>query len=81
MEKKTSGKIAVYDLGGGTFDISILEISDGAFELKSARGDNFLGGKDFDARVIGYLIEDFRKEHGIDLHGDMFCFGAAARSC
>jgi molecular chaperone DnaK len=71
MEKKTSGKIAVYDLGGGTFDISILEISDGAFELKSARGDNFLGGKDFDARVIGYLIEDFRKEHGIDLHGDM----------
>ena len=67
MDKKTSGTIAVYDLGGGTFDISILEIGDGVFEVKSTNGDTFLGGEDFDARVIDYLADEFRKEQGIDL--------------
>ncbi len=70
MDKKTSGTIAVYDLGGGTFDISILEIGDGVFEVKSTNGDTFLGGEDFDARVIDYLAEEFRKEQGIDLRKD-----------
>jgi molecular chaperone DnaK len=67
LERKGSGTIAVYDLGGGTFDISILEIGDGVFEVKSTNGDTFLGGEDFDARIIDYLAEEFRKEHGIDL--------------
>jgi molecular chaperone DnaK len=70
MDKKTSGTIAVYDLGGGTFDISILEIGDGVFEVKSTNGDTFLGGEDFDARVIDYLADEFRKEQGIDLRKD-----------
>ncbi len=70
MDKKTSGTIAVYDLGGGTFDISILEIGDGVFEVKSTNGDTFLGGEDFDARVIDYLADEFRKEQGIDLRRD-----------
>ncbi len=70
MDKKTSGTIAVYDLGGGTFDISVLEIGDGVFEVKSTNGDTFLGGEDFDARVIDYLAEEFRKEQGIDLRKD-----------
>ncbi|HTW71650.1 MAG TPA: Hsp70 family protein, partial [Acetobacteraceae bacterium] len=70
MDKKASGTIAVYDLGGGTFDISILEIGDGVFEVKSTNGDTFLGGEDFDARVIDYLAEEFRKEQGIDLRRD-----------
>ena len=67
MDKKHTGTIAVYDLGGGTFDISILEIGDGVFEVKSTNGDTFLGGEDFDARVIDYLADEFRKEQGIDL--------------
>ena len=70
MDKKSSGLIAVYDLGGGTFDVSILEIGDGVFEVKSTNGDTFLGGEDFDLRVIEYLAEEFRKETGIDLRKD-----------
>jgi hypothetical protein len=67
LEKKGSGTIAVYDLGGGTFDISVLEIGDGVFEVKSTNGDTFLGGEDFDARIIDYLADEFQKEQGIDL--------------
>jgi molecular chaperone DnaK len=70
MDKKNTGTIAVYDLGGGTFDISVLEIGDGVFEVKSTNGDTFLGGEDFDQRVIDYLADEFRKEQGIDLRGD-----------
>ena len=70
MDKEASGTIAVYDLGGGTFDISILEIGDGVFEVKSTNGDTFLGGEDFDARIIDYLADEFKKENGIDLRED-----------
>src|SRR3954470_6657352 len=70
MDKKSSGLIAVYDLGGGTFDISILEIGDGVFEVRSTNGDTFLGGEDFDLRIIDYLAEEFRKDQGIDLRKD-----------
>jgi len=70
MDKKTAGTIAVYDLGGGTFDVSILEIGDGVFEVKSTNGDTFLGGEDFDQRVIDYLADEFKKENGIDLRSD-----------
>jgi molecular chaperone DnaK len=70
MEKKGSGTIAVYDLGGGTFDISILEIGDGVFEVKSTNGDTFLGGEDFDKKIIDYLADEFKKEQGIDLRND-----------
>ncbi|GIK99834.1 MAG: chaperone protein DnaK [Alphaproteobacteria bacterium] len=70
LEKKKTGVVAVYDLGGGTFDISILEIGDGVFEVKSTNGDTFLGGEDFDARIIDYLADEFRKEQGIDLRKD-----------
>jgi len=70
LEKKGSGIIAVYDLGGGTFDISVLEIGDGVFEVKSTNGDTFLGGEDFDARIIDYLADEFKKETGIDLRKD-----------
>ena len=70
MDKKHAGVIAVYDLGGGTFDVSVLEIGDGVFEVKSTNGDTFLGGEDFDVRVIDYLADEFKKEQGIDLRGD-----------
>lgn len=70
MEKKSTGQIAIYDLGGGTFDVSILEIGDGVFEVKATNGDTFLGGEDFDKRVMDYLAEEFQKEQGIDLRGD-----------
>src|SRR5579871_4401215 len=70
MEKKGSGTIAVYDLGGGTFDISVLEIGDGVFEVKSTNGDTFLGGEDFDKKIIDYLADEFKKEQGIDLRND-----------
>jgi molecular chaperone DnaK len=70
LDKKESGTIAVYDLGGGTFDISVLEIGDGVFEVKSTNGDTFLGGEDFDARVIDYLASEFKKDQGIDLRTD-----------
>lgn len=70
LDKKASGTIAVYDLGGGTFDISVLEIGDGVFEVKSTNGDTFLGGEDFDAKIIDYLAEEFKREQGIDLRRD-----------
>ncbi len=70
LEKKKSGTIAVYDLGGGTFDISVLEIGDGVFEVKSTNGDTFLGGEDFDKEIIDYLAGEFKKEQGIDLRQD-----------
>src|SRR4051794_24345424 len=70
LEKKGSGEISVYDLGGGTFDISILEVGDGVFEVKSTNGDTFLGGEDFDKRIMDYLADEFRKETGIDLRND-----------
>ena len=70
MDKKANGRIAVYDLGGGTFDISILEIGDGVFEVKSTNGDTFLGGEDFDARIIDYCASEFQREQGIDLRTD-----------
>ena len=70
LDKKKTGTIAVYDLGGGTFDISILEIGDGVFEVKSTNGDTFLGGEDFDMRLVEYLAAEFKKEQGIDLTKD-----------
>ena len=70
LDKKETGTIAVYDLGGGTFDVSVLEIGDGVFEVKSTNGDTFLGGEDFDAKIIDYLAEEFKKEQGIDLRSD-----------
>ena len=70
LDKKTAGTIAVYDLGGGTFDISILEIGDGVFEVKSTNGDTFLGGEDFDMKLVNYLADEFKKEQGIDLKND-----------
>ncbi|MET0677430.1 MAG: molecular chaperone DnaK [Bradyrhizobium sp.] len=70
LDKKGNGKIAVYDLGGGTFDVSILEIGDGVFEVKATNGDTFLGGEDFDMRIMDYLADEFRKEQGIDLRKD-----------
>ena len=70
LDKKNSGTIAVYDLGGGTFDISVLEIGDGVFEVKSTNGDTFLGGEDFDMRLVDYLADEFKKDQGIDLRND-----------
>ncbi len=70
LDKKGSGTIAVYDLGGGTFDVSILEIGDGVFEVKATNGDTFLGGEDFDSRIIDYLADEFKKENNIDLRQD-----------
>ncbi|MBM7050401.1 molecular chaperone DnaK [Rhizobium lusitanum] len=70
LDKKDGKTIAVYDLGGGTFDISILEIGDGVFEVKSTNGDTFLGGEDFDMRLVEYLVAEFKKDNGIDLKGD-----------
>src|SRR5690554_2783385 len=67
LDKKETKTIAVYDLGGGTFDITILEIDDGLFEVKSTNGDTFLGGEDFDMRIVNYLADEFKKEHGVDL--------------
>jgi len=70
LDKKASKKIAVYDLGGGTFDVSILELGDGVFEVKSTNGDTFLGGEDFDNTIVDYLLNEFKKENGIDLKSD-----------
>ena len=70
LEKKGSGIVAVYDLGGGTFDVSILEIGDGVFEVKSTNGDTFLGGEDFDIKIIDFLADEFKRENGIDLRQD-----------
>ena len=70
LDKKTEEKVAVFDLGGGTFDVSILELGDGVFEVKSTNGDTFLGGEDFDQRIIDYVAGEFKKEQGIDLRSD-----------
>ena len=70
LDKKESGTIVVYDLGGGTFDVSVLEIGDGVFEVKSTNGDTFLGGEDFDNKIVQYLIEEFKKDSGVDLKSD-----------
>ena len=70
LDKKDGGVIAVYDLGGGTFDVSVLEIGDGVFEVKATNGDTFLGGEDFDLRIVNYLADEFKKENGIDLRED-----------
>ena len=70
LDKKKNEVIAVYDLGGGTFDISILDVGDGVFQVRSTSGDTFLGGDDFDLRIMDYLIEQFKKDNGIDLHND-----------
>ena len=70
LDKKEAGTIAVYDLGGGTFDISVLEIGDGVFEVKSTNGDTFLGGEDFDMRIVDYFADEFKKDQGIDLRSD-----------
>ncbi|MBW8735270.1 MAG: molecular chaperone DnaK [Asticcacaulis sp.] len=70
LEKNDGKKIAVYDLGGGTFDVSVLEIGDGVFEVKSTNGDTFLGGEDFDMRIVDYLADEFKKENGVDLRSD-----------
>ncbi|MBP9752864.1 MAG: molecular chaperone DnaK [Proteobacteria bacterium] len=70
LEKKASGTVVVYDLGGGTFDVSVLEIGDGVFEVKSTNGDTFLGGEDFDMRIIEYICDEFKKDSGIDLRSD-----------
>ena len=69
-KKKENKKIAVYDLGGGTFDVSILELGDGVFEVKSTNGDTFLGGEDFDNIIVDYLIGEFKKDNGINLKTD-----------
>src|SRR5512136_2184245 len=70
LDKKKDEVIAVYDLGGGTFDISILDVGDGVFQVRSTSGDTFLGGDDFDQRIMDYLINEFKKQNGIDLHAD-----------
>src|SRR5690606_32614261 len=69
-DKKKSGKIAVFDFGGGTFDVSILDISDGVIEVKSTNGDTQLGGDDVDVKIINYLVEEFKKDNGVDLKQD-----------
>ncbi len=70
LDKEETQTIAVYDLGGGTFDVTILEIDDGLFEVKSTNGDTFLGGEDFDMRIVNYLADEFKKSNGVDLTKD-----------
>ena len=74
LDKKEARTIAVYDLGGGTFDVTILEIDDGLFEVKSTNGDTYLGGEDFDMRIVDYLASEFKKETGVDLKKDKIAF-------
>ncbi len=81
LDKKKSGKIAVYDLGGGTFDISILEIGDGVFEVKSTNGDTHLGGDDFDQRLIDHVAEEFKRENGVDLRKDVMALQRLKEAC
>ena len=80
LDKKKDEKIAVFDLGGGTFDISILELGDGVFEVKSTNGDTHLGGEDFDQRVMDYLVAEFKKDQGIDLRSDKMALQRSERS-
>ena len=77
LDKKGEETIAVYDLGGGTFDISVLEIADGVFEVKATNGDTQLGGDNWDDKIINWLVEDFKKEQGIDLSGDAYGHAAS----
>ena len=81
LDKRKNGTIAVYDLGGGTFDVSILEIGDGVFEVKSTNGDTFLGGEDFDMRLVEYLADEFKKEQGIDLRKDKLALQSGSERC
>jgi molecular chaperone DnaK len=81
MDKKGEEKIAVFDLGGGTFDISILELGDGVFEVKSTNGDTFLGGEDFDQRIIDYVADEFKKDQGIDLRTDKMALQRLKEAC
>ena len=81
LDKKQNKKIAVYDLGGGTFDVSILELGDGVFEVKSTNGDTFLGGEDFDNKIVNYLADEFKKENGINLKTDKLALQRLERSC
>ncbi len=81
MDKKKSGKIAVYDLGGGTFDISILEIGDGVFEVKATNGDTHLGGDDFDQALIDHVANEFKKQHGVDLRNDVMALQRLKEAC
>ncbi|MEZ4601170.1 MAG: molecular chaperone DnaK [Syntrophotaleaceae bacterium] len=81
MDKKGEEKIAVFDLGGGTFDISILELGDGVFEVKSTNGDTFLGGEDFDQRIIDYVADEFKKDQGIDLRKDKMALQRLKEAC
>ena len=80
LDKKANKKIAVYDLGGGTFDVSILELGDGVFEVKSTNGDTFLGGEDFDNTIVDYLVGEFKKDNGIDLKSDKLALQKIKRS-
>ena len=80
LDKKDGQTIVVYDLGGGTFDVSILEIGDGVFEVKATNGDTFLGGEDFDSAIVDHLAESFKKENGIDLRGDRLALQRLKRS-
>ena len=80
LDKKGGKKIAVYDLGGGTFDVSILEIGDGVFEVKSTNGDTFLGGEDFDDAIVDYLSDEFKKDNAIDLKSDKLALQKIKRS-
>jgi len=81
LDKKTNQKVAVFDLGGGTFDITILEIANGVFEVKSTSGDTFLGGDDFDQKLVEFVIEDFIKKHGIDLRVDKMALQRIREAC
>ena len=81
LDKKNSEKIAVYDLGGGTFDISILEIGDGVIEVKATNGDTHLGGDDFDAVIVDYIVSEFKKENGVDLKADTQALSKSSRCC
>ncbi len=81
LDREKEGKIAVYDLGGGTFDISILEIGDGVFEVKSTNGDTYLGGDDFDKALIDYVADEFQKEHGVDLRKDPMALQRLKEAC
>ncbi|MEW6741947.1 MAG: molecular chaperone DnaK [Planctomycetota bacterium] len=81
LDKKKSGKVAVFDLGGGTFDISILEVGEGVFEVLSTNGDTHLGGDDFDERIINYVASEFRREHGIDLRQDVMALQRLKEAC